>query len=132
MSRLSRKKAGCCTLCNQEMYEVSRRWPQGHPYAGEGRQLGRPKMPVIRQHFVQTNGKIAVISFCESCARDADEGIVHVWARALAAFKYERRHRVAIGMAPLDRKQAEAQDAMLRELVAHPIIGVIATERIES
>ena len=132
MSRLPRKKTGCCTLCNQEIYEVSRRWPQGHPYAGEIRQLGRPKMAVIRQYFVQTNGKIAVISFCEDCAKDADDGVVEIWAKALAAFGYERRHRVAIGMQPLDHKQAEAQDAMLRELIAHPIVGVIATERIET
>ena len=129
---MNRKKTGCCALCDLEMYEVAVRWPQDHPYAGEARQVGRPKMPVIRQHFVQTNGKIAVISFCKDCANLCDRHNTRmVWAKALAAFAYERRHRVAIGMQPLDRKQAEAQDAMLRELVAHPIIGIIATERIE-
>lgn len=128
---MNRKKIGCCTLCDQEIYEVSRRWPQGHPYAGEIRQVGRPKMPVIRQTFVQTNGKIAVISFCRACAAQANEKVVEIWGKALAAFAYERRHRVAIGMQPLDQKQTEAQDSMLRELVAHPIVGIIATERIE-
>ena len=129
---MNRKKTGCCTLCGQEMYEVSRRWPQGHPYASEARQVGRPKMPIIRQHFVQTNGKIAVFSFCDACFEHVHEKIVEIWAKALAAFDYERRHRVAIGMQPLDQKQTEAQNAMLRELVAHPIVGVIATERIEA
>lgn len=61
---MSHKIAGCCSICDKEVYEVISRHPNGEP-----KQLGKPK-GAITKTFVLMDGTNMRLTFCEDCEVD--------------------------------------------------------------
>ncbi len=95
-----RKKTGHCTLCDEPVYEVRTTWPEGHPYAGEPRELGAAHEGTMKLGFALTGGSTVELTFCEPCSHEASGNLVKIWQRCLATQAYEIRNITKIGTKP--------------------------------
>ena len=65
-----RKLIGCCTACDEPVFEVAARWTEG-PYRGEIKQVGQPLDGARRVRIVRASGRQSDWTFCEGCFIDA-------------------------------------------------------------
>ena len=91
------KILGCCSQCDELVFEVHERFGADHLLAGRARRVGRPLETAIRVWLVLTNGSPIAVTFCEACVQAPR--LVEVWKRTLAAFAEEMtpEYRQAIG-----------------------------------
>ncbi len=100
-----RKLIGCCTVCNEPIFEVAARWTEG-PMKGEIKQVGAPLPGVRRAKIVRASGNTSDWSLCQTCEIGAED-MPYLTQKELAAMLKER------DFAKDNPEQAEARAKML-------------------
>lgn len=79
------KKIGCCTSCDKEVYEITRRFPSGHPYEREPIEIGKP-IDAVTRTLLMTDGSTMDLTYCPSCETNFVEDykkVLEAWAREM-------------------------------------------------
>ena len=124
-----RKIAGCCTLCDKELVDVLSRWVEGHPYAGEPRDIGKWHDGAMRLDFVLSGGSTTTLTFCEDCAGEAESRLPEIWRKCLAGLAFEVEHYVAIGHPPMEDVHRRNVDASNMKLAGEIPLGVTSRQK---
>jgi len=77
------KVAGCCSLCDKEVYEVLKRFPNREPQT-----LGK-EIDVVKKTFVLTNGNHFTLTFCSECDPEPKD-YPGLWKKVLRTFVREQ------------------------------------------
>jgi hypothetical protein len=112
-----RKYIGCCTLCDEPIFEVVSRHTEGS-YKGEIKQVGAPLPGARRLTLVRMSGRTSFCSLCEKC-EVTSENITVLAKKELAAMVYERR--IAVDT----MEQADNREKMLRLFAFDVPLGVL-------
>lgn len=112
-----RKLSGCCTVCDQPIFEVVARHADG-PYQGEIKTVGLPIPGSRRVHIVRASGRQSYWSLCESCTI-APSDFPELNRKEIRAMIKERSY------ATDTMKQAEHREKMLRLFQWDIPIGVL-------
>jgi hypothetical protein len=90
------KKAGCCTLCDNEVYEVRSYFPMESILAGFPRKLGKPLPSARKVSYALRDGSHCDLTCCETCEpamRDPAQ-FPALWQKVLRTFLFEERDDV--------------------------------------
>ncbi len=112
-----RKHTGCCTLCDEPIFEVSARHTGG-PNKGEIKQMGGPLPGARRVTLVRMSGRTSYCSLCKEC-EVTPENIVVLTHKEVAAMVHERN------FARDTMEQAENREKMLRLFAFDVPLGVL-------
>jgi hypothetical protein len=112
-----RKHFGCCTACDQPIFEVVARHTEG-PYRGEIKALGKPLPGAKRVTLVRISGSTSYMSMCGDC-EVTQENIAALNKKEVAAMVYERH------LARDDARQADMREKMLRLFSFDIPLGVL-------
>ena len=112
-----RKHIGCCTLCDEPIFEIASRQTEG-PYKGEAKQLGMPLPGARRLTLVRMSGRTSYCSLCETC-EVTPENLPVLAKKEVAAMVYERN------IAKDTMEQAENREKMLRLFAFDVPLGVL-------
>lgn len=126
------KRAGCCTRCDTEVFEVKTRFLEG-PLAGFPRQLGKHSEQAYRIDYALTDGSICTLTACEACREWMSDpaNLPAIWQKVLRTFVFEERADVRAALPARPRTPAEQQHIQteLIKLSHNPPIGVIAVNQ---
>ena len=117
------KKAGCCTLCDAEVYEAVTRHTSG-PYEGNIRDVGPALENMRKLTFVLTDGTTCQMTFCAEC-EPTPENMPLIWKRVLEATMYEETNKFKIGIRFRSPEHQDRIDAFHRKLVTTVPLGVL-------
>jgi predicted secreted Zn-dependent protease len=112
-----RKRVGCCTLCDEPIFEVAARHTEG-PSKGEIKQMGGPLPGARRVTLVRMSGRTSYCSLCKEC-EVTSANIVVVTQKEVAAMVHERN------FARDTMEQAENRERMLRLFAFDVPLGVL-------
>ena len=112
-----RKLLGCCTVCDEPIFEVAARWTEG-PMKGEIKQVVGPLPGARRLSIVRASGNQSNWSLCGDCTV-TPENISALNRKEIRAMVKERE------MAKDTMEQSERRDAMLRLFQFDIPIGVL-------
>jgi len=112
-----RKLIGCCTACDEPVFEVVARHTEG-PCKGEIRQVGQPLPGARRVTLVRISGRTSFWTLCEGCDVEP-ENMARLNKKEVAAMVFERN------LAKDTMKQAEAREQMLRLFEFDVPLGVL-------
>jgi hypothetical protein len=85
------KIAGCCSLCDEPVYEVKQRWDAGEKRAGEPKVLGPANPDATRIEFLLFNGRRTSMTFCGQCAESLTfEQYTPLWQKNLNGYMREQ------------------------------------------
>jgi len=113
-----RKKIGCCTVCDEPIFEILSRHTEG-PYKGEAKQLGRPLPGVRRATIVRVSGRVSDWSLCSACEIHPLD-MPRLNKKEIAAMAYERNIVIRETL-----EQKEAKEQMLRLFEFDVPLGVL-------
>jgi len=111
------KRLGCCTVCDEPIFEVTTRWMEG-PYKGEARQLGRALPGIRRVTVVRMSGRQSYWSLCPTCEIDPKDMVV-LNRKEIRAMVKER------SLSKDNPAQAENREKMLRLFEWDVPLGVL-------
>ena len=75
------KIPGCCSVCDEPIFEIKRRIPRDHPLAGLPVELGGPLRGAKRHWLMMADGTFTNFSTCADC-EITSHNICEVWAKA--------------------------------------------------
>ena len=85
------KIGGCCSLCDEPVFEVTAVWESGTPRAGEPKSLGAANDGAIRVSFLLLAGGYTDMTFCGECAASlSQEHYTLLWRKNLAGYLREQ------------------------------------------
>lgn len=85
------KIGGCCSLCDDPVFEVMQLWDVGEKRAGEPKRLGPPNEDTTRIEFQLFNGNRTSMTFCGSCAESlTPEQYTLLWNKNLNGYLREQ------------------------------------------
>lgn len=123
------KKAGCCTLCDAEVYEVRSYFPMDSVLAGFPRQIGRPLPTARKISYALRDGSHADLTSCGACEGDMRDParFPAIWQKVLRTFLFEERDDVRALLPAPARTPAEQERIHneLQILANNPMIAVI-------
>lgn len=114
---IDRKRIGCCTICDEPIFEVIARHTEG-PYMGEIKQMGRPLPGARRLTMVRISGRTNYMSLCGKC-RVTSDNLPELAKKEVAAMVYERN------LAHDTMEQAENREKMLKLFAWDIPLGVL-------
>jgi hypothetical protein len=114
---IDRKHIGCCTICDEPIFEVASRHTEG-PSKGDIKQMGAPLPGARRLTLVRMSGRTSYCSLCKEC-EVTPENITVVAKKEVAAMVHERN------FARDTMEQAEARERMLRLFAFDVPLGVL-------
>ena len=79
------KMAGCCTLCDKEVFEVAVRFPAEDPRAGQPKVITAPFENARRVTYQLDNGSLMDLTFCDECDTSDFAKIIDVCVKATLA-----------------------------------------------
>ena len=123
------KKPGCCTLCDAEVFPISRRYARDHVLQSEPMGVGWPPHEGTRRvQFVLLDGSRMDLTFCASC-ETTPENLPRIWRKTVTAMvrSTQPAHRAAISAAPLSPEAQRAAEDRLRHFSSTIPLGVIRT-----
>lgn len=112
-----RKRIGCCTFCDKEIFEVVSRYSEG-PFKGEIREVGLPLPGARRVMIVRASGNTTPWSYCGTCEILPDD-MPYLNTKEIGAMVKER------SVAHDTMAQSEARAKMLRLFEWDIPIGVL-------
>lgn len=81
------KKAGCCTMCDAEVFECMARYQEGEARPGEMKRIGKPKDDAVRATFLLESGEVMDLTFCRDCYEGLDEvDYMEIWNKVLRSW----------------------------------------------
>ena len=84
------KITGCCTCCDDEVFEVLSRFGEDGLRPGEPERLGHPHGDAMRSEFLLNDGTTSYLTFCGACAvTQAPEQYPEIWAKVLRSWERE-------------------------------------------
>ncbi len=124
---MSKKLLGHCPICNTLIADIKSQYPQGHPYAGEPRQLERFHDGTLRATLVLTNGSLMDITICAACEPVLTDKFVFLWKRVVEGWKLEisDKHRQLLGSKPYSIDQRTQVDKWFVDACKEPPVGVL-------
>lgn len=80
------KLIGCCTKCDEEVFEIVRRDPETRVPV----QIGAPLETAMRANFVMADGSRMDLTFCRKCSDGlTPEDLPHIWNRVVSAWEHQ-------------------------------------------
>lgn len=121
------KRNGCCTLCDEPVFEVIDRFPSSHLRAGHPRSLGAALEGATRVSLLLTDGSSTTLSFCARCAPEIGSRLVEIWRKCLATMAYHHNNIAEIKERPATNEEIAASEADVVWLASLVPLGVIET-----
>ena len=85
------KIGGCCSLCDEPVFEITAVWEVGTTRAGEPKALGAPNDGATQVAFLLASGGYTTMTFCENCAAELNaEHYTPLWRKNLAGYMREQ------------------------------------------
>ena len=112
-------RLGRCTLCEVEIYNIKKTYPNSHEYAGEAVVLGGPLDNLRYVSLILVNGNQCRITMCKDCAETPEEDwISQVWHKIVNTWKMDLsdHHRELIGAKINNPEQKDKQRQQLEYL----------------
>ena len=128
----SRKLVGCCTNCDEPLFEVVTQWTAPHPREGEPRRIDWQKLvdpDAVRVGFMMSDGSTCDMSFFAKCEQFADTGLARWWAKNVVAQEFDERHRAILGAPRIDVHRAAAHRRSLLKTANMVPLGVLYSVR---
>ena len=130
------RQKGTCIGCDEPVFEVVRRYPDTHPWAGAVMEVGDPLPYAQRACLPLMNGKMWNITVCDTCLETGmlDKNLPALWEKNIAALRWEMddQNRVTMGVRELSDKGRKAVADSILELVDSPPLGVLGVESWEA
>lgn len=128
------KRLGCCTQCDEPLFEVVERFPENladgklSPLARRPRRIGKQIAPAYRCHLLLMDGSQMPLTFCEKCKDNMD--LDAVWQRVLVSMAEQMDPTfLEIINAPAHTpRQLKIVDRFFKKLHDNVPLGVLATE----
>ena len=99
------KLSGCCTLCDEPVFEVVARWQEGERHAGEPRRLGPPLDHARRITFLLLDGSTNDLTFCASCMESLTPAqYPAIWQKNLRSWQRELNEKPGSSMTWLEKQ----------------------------
>lgn len=98
------KQPGLCSCCDTPVFDIVKKWPEGHPLEGEVRVTGPVHDDAIVIGMVTLQGSIMEATFCSECADQfSHQDVPSLWDRICHTCERELSdlYRLAIGSNPL-------------------------------
>lgn len=77
------KITGCCSLCDKEVYEILKRFPNREP-----REIGK-KLDAVQKTYILTNGNHFTLTYCKDCD-PGPKDFPALWRKVLNTFVREQ------------------------------------------
>lgn len=141
------KDVGCCSSCDQEVFNIRSRWPdvRGHPFRGRPKDVGLPLQGALRLDFRLSNGTICSFTTCTECERwllEHEEVWPQLWRKAIREMEYQMQEGVRevllsgkLGVDPSTEELTETAKTLRAKIIANlrrtQIMEYIKTDRWE-
>ena len=84
------KITGCCTCCDDEVFDILSRFGENGLRPGEPERIGRPHDDALRIEFLLNDGTTSYLTFCGACAvMLTPEQYPEIWAKVLRSWERE-------------------------------------------
>lgn len=85
------KIGGCCSLCDESVFDITAVWEAGTARAGEPKAFGAPSNGATRVAFLLASGGYTDMTFCGACAESLNqEHYTLLWRKNLAGYMREQ------------------------------------------
>ncbi|MEE8327058.1 MAG: hypothetical protein V3R58_08500 [candidate division NC10 bacterium] len=123
---MSEKRVGCCSLCNQEVFEAVSRWPSGFVLEQQIADVGAPVKGARRVTFLLVNGSLCDMTFCDRCDPVASN-LAKLWKKVCTtmAKELDPKYRAEIGAKQQTDEQRTQSEDNLINLFNNPPVGVL-------
>ena len=119
------KRNGCCTLCDEPVFEITDRFPMDDPRAGQPRGIGKALEGARRIGLVLTDGSTTMLSFCSGCAPGIQDRLGEIWRKCLDTMAFNHENLAAIKGRPLTPQERATSEAGLLSLASIVPLGVV-------
>jgi len=119
-------RIGRCTLCEKQIYDIKTVYPVGHPYAGEGRSIGKAMPDARVVTMILMDGAQCKITMCCGCLEESFSW-AWVWRKLLRTWQLEGtdRYRALNNSPALSQEQKVSQSAWLQKMVFNVPVGTL-------
>ncbi len=148
VAQVSRKEVGCCSLCDEPVFEVLERFPEGHPLGGRIRRISQvltdpdaKRVSLLQLSSLECGvdskrlerwAKAAQheITLCSKCSID-HTNIVGLWKKCMEAYAecVTVEHQLALGKPPNTQEQQDYSEQVACWMVNTPPIGVMHEQK---
>ena len=121
------KKAGHCTLCDVQVFEIPVKNQDGVPL-----RIGAPYDNAWIVTFVLSSGPRMDLTFCEQCLDDLNPGIYpSIWRKVMESWELEQndKFRKSLRVEPLSGEGKDKSKNWLAGMKNTPIIGILFKEQ---
>lgn len=104
------KLLGCCTSCDQPVFEISLKYKDGHPLEGEHRTVGSPLPEAQVVGLVTLEGSVMEVTFCLDCLDQlTPDDFPEMWGKICRTNERELSdfYRQAVELKPLTEEQKD-------------------------
>jgi hypothetical protein len=85
------KIGGCCSICDEPVFQITAVWEEGTTRAGEPKALGMPNEGATSIAFLLASGGYTTMTFCGKCAESLNvEHYTLLWRKNLAGYMREQ------------------------------------------
>lgn len=120
------KKAGHCTLCDVQVFEIIAKSTDGVPL-----RIGKPFDNAWIVTFVLSDGPRMDLTFCEQCLEDLNPGIYPaIWRKVMESWEREQddEFRKSLRTEPLSERGRDESKKWLSGMGRTPILGILFKE----
>ena len=124
------KQAGCCSICDKEVFEIVSWLPNDHPFAGRVAKVGKPLADAVRVSLLVNTGEQVSATLCEECAATITEKFAVLWDRVIQGWEFETSEtfHIVMNKKMLNPKQREQQQTWLDGMREKFILEVLYSE----
>lgn len=125
------KQAGCCSLCDKEVFEIVSWLPNDHPFAGRVAKVGKPLEDAVRVSLLTDCGNQVLATLCEACSSNVKEEFSRLWDRIVEGWEFEvsEEFHIIMNKKILNPKQKEQQGKWLDCMRKSFILEVLYREK---
>jgi len=123
-------RVGRCTSCDEPIRDIKTLYAQGHPYAGEAREVGEALDKLRIVTLILMDGHQCDITMCESCA-SKELDLPALWRKVVRTniFQSTDEYR-RLNLSPLlTPEQKEIQTKHLELMIFNVPVGALTTRK---
>ncbi len=125
------KSNGCCTICDEPVFEIVSRLPEGHVLQGKIDRIGRPLDKAMIVTYVLINGSVTTQTVCEDCVLPAMAELSAIWTKCQRSNRWYLRHEQELYGQHAPRRNAEQQAQVRKDLAANCDLFILGVAKIE-